>query len=286
MNSLDSTPIGEAPPATLQAFFERLAARQGAFPRRLKQCGDYVQAHAEGIAVSTVSDVAAGAGVAPSAVMRFAQAMGFSGFSDMQRLFRQAYAPGRPDYAMRLRSLRDSGGRSPGALLAESVEAGRRSLERLASSTDVAALDRAVTALSGARSLHVIGLRRAYPVAAYLAYMFEKMAVPALLHDGAGGLAGQSALRPGDAVLAISFAPYSAETLAFVAHARAQGLPVVALSDAGEGPLGQAATVLLRVDEQDFGAFRALSATMALALALAVSVGAAREGLSLPQEME
>lgn len=275
-----------AAPATMQAFFERLATRQRTLPRRLKQCADYVQAHAEAIALSTVSQVAAGAGVAPSAVMRFAQAMGFAGFSDLQRLFRAAHAPGRPDYAMRLSALRRAGGRRPGVLLAESVEAGRRSLERLASSIDLAALDRAAALLSAAGTVHVIGLRRAFPVAAYLAYMFEKMSVPALLHDGTGGFAVQSALRVGDAVLAISFAPYSAETLAFAGQAWARGLDVVAITDAETGTLAKAATVLLRVEEQDFGAFRALSATMALSLALAVSVGAAREGLSTAADME
>lgn len=273
-------------PRTVESFFERLAARQEALPRRLRQCGDYIQAHAEEIALATVSEVAAGAGVAPSAVMRFAQGMGFAGFSDLQRLFRAAHVPGRPDYAARLRALREAGGRSPGVLLAESVEAGRRSLERLASSTDLAALEHAVAVLTAARCLHVIGLRRAYPAAAYLAYMCEKMGLAAMLHDGTGGLAAQSSLREGDAVLAISFAPYSPETLAFAARARDLGLAVVAISDDPAGPLGDPATVLLRVVEQDFGAFRALSATMALSLALAVSIGAAREGLPKAARME
>jgi len=280
MDNLGATHRDEPPPATLQAFFERLVTREAGLPRRLKQCGDYVQAHAEDIAVSTVSEVAAAAGVAPSAVMRFAQAMGFAGFSELQRLFRQGYAPGRPDYAMRLRALREAGGRSPGVILAESLEAGRRSLEKLASGTDLRALECAVEVLTAAGTVHIIGLRRAYPVAAYLAYMFEKMAVPALLHGGAGGLAAQSALRVGDALLAISFAPYSVETLACAERACSLGLDVVAISDAAASPLAQVSVVLLRVEEQDFGAFRALSATMALALALAVAVGSAREGLS------
>ena len=43
----------------------------------------------------------------------------------------------------------------------------------------------------------------------YLTYVFEKMAVPVMLHDGVGKLDHRHALRKGDAVLAISFAPYS-----------------------------------------------------------------------------
>ena len=62
--------------------------------------------------------------------------------------------------------------------------------------------------------MHVVGLRRAFPVAAYLVYVFEKMQVPAMLHDSVGKLDHRFALRPGDAMLAITFAPYSEETLA------------------------------------------------------------------------
>ena len=74
------------------------------------------------------------------------------------------------------------------------------------------------------------------PVAAYLAYVFEKMSVPAMLHEGAGALDHRHALRAGDALLAITFAPYSAETLALASEAHARGLPVVRGGRAVEVP--------------------------------------------------
>jgi DNA-binding MurR/RpiR family transcriptional regulator len=209
--------------------------------------------------------------------MRFCKSIGFAGFSDMQRLFREAYAPGLPDYATRLRNLKARDAGSPGALLAEFAEAGRLSLESLVKSTDDARLQQAVAVLAGAQTVHVAGFRRAFPVASYLGYVFEKMAVPALLHDGVGGLVHDHALRPGDAALAISFAPYSEETLSLARVARAKGIPVVALTDRDSGPLAQLADAVLTVQEVDFGAFRSLSATIALAITLAVAVGSARE---------
>ena len=243
----------------------------------MRQCAEYLAAHSDRIAVSTVADLAAGAGVPPSALMRFCQVMGFTGFSDMQRLFREAYAPGLPDYATRLGNLKAQAAGSPAALLAEFVEAGRSSLESLAKSTDDAALARAVALLAGAETVHLVGLRRAFPVASYLAYVFDKMAVSAMLHDGVGALDHSFALRPGDALLAISFAPYSEETLGLAQQAQARGLPVVALTDRGTSPLARFSDVVLTVQEVDFGAFRSLSATIALALTLAVAVGSARE---------
>lgn len=262
-------------PRTVEAFRARIEAERAGLPKRLAQCADHLAANLDRIAVSTVAEIAAGAEVPPSAVMRFCQIMGFSGYSELQRLMREAYAPGFPDYATRLANLKTGAG-GAGRLLAEFVEAGRLSLEGLAKSVDEAALEAAVQTLSRAEMIHVMGLRRAYPVASYLAYVLEKLSVPAMLHEGAGKLDHRHALRKGDAVLAISFAPYSEETLAFARDARARGLAVVALTDQTTGPLAQSATATLAVQEVDFGAFRALSATIALAITLAVAVGTAR----------
>jgi DNA-binding MurR/RpiR family transcriptional regulator len=265
-------------PTTVDAFRIRLAAMSGDMPKRLRQVADYISANMDRIAVSTVADLAAGADVPPSAVMRFCQIIGFSGFSEMQRLFRDAYNPGLPDYETRLKNLKSGAADSPTALLAEFVEAGRLSLESLAKSVDEAALGNAVAVLTASETIHIIGVRRAFPVATYLAYVLEKMHIPAMLHDGVGKLDHRHALRTGDALIAITFAPYSDETLSLAKDAKDRGLPVVALTDHLGSPLAQVSDTVLTVQEVDFGAFRSLSATIVLAISLAVAVGAKRGG--------
>ena len=195
----------------------------------------------------------------------------------MQKLFRDAYAPGLPDYTVRLKNLKDSGSDSPSALLGEFIEAGRLSLESLAKSCDETALAQSVALLAGADTIHIMGLRRAFPVSTYLAYVFEKMSVPAMLHDGVGSLDRRHALRKGDALVAITFSPYSEETLALAQDARDRGLPVVALTDRMTSPVARLSDAVLIVPEVDFGAFRSLSATIAMAITLAVAVGSARK---------
>ena len=266
------------PPASVEEFRARLTDILDDLPRRLRQCADFIAANTDRIAVSTVAELATGADVPPSAVMRFCQILGLSGFSEMQRLFREAYSPGWPDYSTRLKNLKEGGAGSPSALLAEFIEAGRQSLEALAKSADETALQQAVSVLAAADTVHIVGLRRAFPVASYLAYVFEKMSVPAMLHDGVGKLDHRFALRPNDAVLAITFAPYSEETLTLAQDAKTRGLPVVALTDRMASPLVRFSDAILTVPEVDFGAFRSLSATIAMAIALAVAIGSARGG--------
>lgn len=263
-------------PASIDEFRLRLAGVTETLPKRLRQCADYIAANTDRIAVSTVAELAAGADVPPSALMRFCQILGFSGFSEMQKLFREAYAPGWPDYSTRLRNLKEEGAGSPAALLAEFVEAGRLSLEQLAKSTDEAALSHGVSLLARADMLHVVGMRRAYPVASYLSYVLEKLSIPSLLHDGTGKLDHRHALRRGDACIAITFAPYSDETLSLAAEAQARAVPVIGITDRVTSPLARLSETVLTVPEVDFGAFRSLSATLALVLALAVATGSAR----------
>ncbi|WP_377298252.1 MurR/RpiR family transcriptional regulator [Rhizobium sp. SGZ-381] len=265
-----------AVPASVKEFEERLLEVSAALPKRLKQCADFVASNTDRIAVSTVAEMAEGAGVQPSAFMRFCQIMGFSGYSEMQRLFRESYVGGWPDYATRIDHLRDMGEHSGPRLLAEFVEASRASLENLLKSVDPQALEEAVEILASANLVHVIGLRRSFAVASYIAYALEKMRVPAMLHGAAGRLESVSAIRPGDALLAITFSPYSQETLELVETVRGREVPVVALTDAAVNPLRKMGATILAVSEVDFGAFRSLSATLCLAIALSTAVGTRR----------
>ncbi|MCC9620417.1 MurR/RpiR family transcriptional regulator [Thalassospira sp. MA62] len=266
-------------PASFEEFNHRLSEVSETMPKRLRQCAEYVAQNTDRIAVSTVAELSAGADVQPSAFMRFCQLMGFSGFSEMQKMFRETYAQKWPDYATRLENLRASGDDSPTALLAEFVEAGRLSLENLASTVDSDTLEKAVDVLAAAPMIHVVGFRRAFPVASYLSYAFEKMDIAAVLYDGVGKLNPRHAIRKGDVVIAITFAPYSQETIDLAAFAHDLGNKVVAISDSQSGPIRKTDALMLSVSEVDVGAFRALSATISLAIALAVSVGARRDKL-------
>lgn len=266
-------------PDTINAFFARLGTVTERLPKRLKQCAAYVAANPDKVAVSTVAELSEAADVQPSAFMRFCQEMGFSGFSQMQKLFRSDYSQKWPDYATRIAKLREHGTESPSALLAEFVDVGRASLENLMTSIDPLALQQAVEMLARADTIHLVGFRRAFPVTSYLSYAFEKMQVPAILHSGIANMSQDHLIRSRDAVIAVTFAPYTELTLDIARYARDQGAGLVAITDVVTSPLAQLKAVSLLVTELDVGAFRALSASLSLAIALAVSVGAARDRL-------
>ena len=101
-------------------------------------------------------------GIPASAMMRFCQLLGFSGYAEMQRLFRDALSTAPPDYATRLAKLKAGGAGQPASLVAEFVEAGRQSMEALAQNLDEIALNQSVATLSRARTIHLAGFRRSF----------------------------------------------------------------------------------------------------------------------------
>jgi DNA-binding MurR/RpiR family transcriptional regulator len=266
----------DAAPATVEDFRNRLIAVSDTLPKRLRQCADYLAMNTDKIAVSTVAELSQQAGVQPSAFMRFCQLLGFSGYSEVQKIFRQDYNQRWPNYSTRLDALRSETAGNPYALLAEFVETGRASLDSLSATVDASALQLAVDILVAAPTIHLIGLKRAFPISYYLAYAFGKMSVPAMLHDRVGDLDQTQIMRPSDALIAISYAPYTQNTLEAATLAADRGIKVVAITDALNSPLQRVGDATLLVREVDMGDFRALSASFALAITLATAVGARR----------
>jgi DNA-binding MurR/RpiR family transcriptional regulator len=267
-------------PGDFEELKQQLALRQARLSKRLRQVAAFALAHPDEIALGTVMEIAARADVQPSTLVRFAKSFGFSGFSEMQRLFRSRLRSNWPTYAERLAGIKASGpdAGAPETLLGGFARAARASIDRLEQEHDAGALDRAVKLLAGARTIHLLGQRRAFAVASYLAYAFGKLGVPVQLMDNVGSLLPEqaTAIHLDDAVIAISFAPYTPGTLEMAERAAAAGVPVIALSDGPLSPLAGSAQVSIEVAEADFAAFRSLSATLCLATTLAVAVAEAK----------
>jgi DNA-binding MurR/RpiR family transcriptional regulator len=266
-------------PRDFDSLKTALAARRDGLPRRLQQVAAFAIEHPDEVAFGTAASIALRAQVQPSTLVRFAKALGYSGFSDLQSVFRNRLRDGWPDYRARLASLNGApAGRDPVRLLHGFAEASSVSLERLRVTTTTADLEAAVDLLASAETIFLLGMRRAFPVAAYLAYALPRLGVRAMLVDQVGDLGSEqiSNAGPKDALVAVSFSPYTPATINGAKRAAAQGVPVVAITDSLFSPLAASASVRFDVAEADFGAFRPLSATFCLAMTLAVAVGERR----------
>jgi DNA-binding MurR/RpiR family transcriptional regulator len=267
-------------PGDFEALKQRLVEIEPSLPKRLRQTAAFALQHPDEIALGTASGVARRAHVQASTLVRFAQALGFAGFTELQGIFRTHLRNRWPEYPERLKALHarahDPG--DPVGLLMGFTESAERSVAALRAGLDHDALEAAVDTLAEARLVFLIAQRRSFCVAHYLAYAFAQLGVPGLLVDDVGGLGREQLAVAGerDAALAVSFAPYSPVTLSLTQAVRTRGAKIVAITDSALSPLAALADRRLEVVESDFGAFRSLSATFCLAMTLAVAVAERR----------
>ena len=264
------------PPLSADQFNDRLRQIHDSLPRRLRQCADYAARHQARLAQATVADFARGAGVPASAVVRFSQVMGFSGYAQLRQLFRSPFEMPRTDYTQRLAELRSRGQGQSVQLLADFIGAARESLDRMADSIMPDRFEAAVQLLADADLVHTIGFGRCFPIAAQVAHGWDRMEVPQVLHGAAGDLPGLQAIRAGDALLLIATSPISDELRRLVTSLPRSDARLVAGCDPGVEMHLRHRAICLVLAEAEAAGFRTLASMMTLTLALAAAVAALR----------
>lgn len=279
---MDADIIAPVAPRSFGDLKALIGARLASFPRRLAQIAEYALAYPDDVALGTAAGIAEKCGVQPSALVRFSQSLGYSGFTDMQSVFQSRLRERVPSYEERLAHLRERGEEISNAalLLSGFSEAATRSLDDLRSSIDHAVIDAAVAALAKAETIYLVGLRRSFPVVAYIAYAMGNLGIRNVLIDGVAGLGAEQLrfITPRDALLAVSFTPYARETAVLAESARALGPHIVAITNSPLSPLAPYADTRIEISEANFEGFRSIAATMALGITLAVAVASERGG--------
>ncbi|MGU2071089.1 MurR/RpiR family transcriptional regulator [Pseudomonas aeruginosa] len=262
------------PPSSVEKLLQTITAEYESLPRQLKRVATYMS-QSDRVMVDRISDIARQCEVHPSAIVRFSQRFGFSGFSEMQALFREAYTdkttPAQ-NYQQRIRRM--IADRSPDTSAAdlahECIGATRSGLERLAEELDPEAFGKAVDLLVDAENIYVVGVRRSFAVAHYLVYNLQHTNKRIHLVSGLGGSYREQmrSVRANDLVIAISFTPYGRESQHCVRIAQHNQARTLIITDSPLSPLAKRAGALLLVNEGSAFAFRSLSATLCLCQAL------------------
>ena len=265
-------------PTTFNELKDAIAENYPALSRQLQKIARFVLEYPEDMALETVAVIAKRATVQPSSMIRFAQALGFDGFSDMQQVFRTVLVSRSGNYRDRIETLRrqsEGDGADPGAVLADSVEESIHALQLLGEHTSTEDLDRAIGLLADTNDIYVLAERRAFPVAFYLTYAISRLERPVHLMDGVGGMLNQQAknIKPNDALIVVSFPPYSPTVVELLTEQSQRGITTVSITDSAISPVAMEATVAFGIKQQEERAFRSLVAPMCLAQSLVVGLG-------------
>ncbi len=267
-----------SPPHTYRGLTEAIASRYSSLSPQLQTIARFALEYPDDVALETVALLANRSKVQPSSMVRFAQALGYEGFSDMQQIFRSQLVGRKDSYRERIEELsrKSQGGVGDAVtVLSEFVDEGVTSLGGLRESVSATDLRKAVRVLACAEDIYVVAERRAFPVAFYLSYALGRLEQRAHLMDGVGGtLRHQAGLpRKTDVLVAISFPPYSALVAEAVAERHGADVPIVAITDSPVSPLALEADITFPIRHQGERPFRSLIAPMCLAQTLVVALG-------------
>jgi DNA-binding MurR/RpiR family transcriptional regulator len=264
---------------SVDQLLKRISQEYDALSKQLKLIARHVEAHRDHLGLEGIQDVAAQCGVQPSAVVRFAKHFGFSGYTELQRIFRaglsRQIAPSR-NYQARIREVIEAGEGplTPPQIAHEFLAGSIAGMQELQAALQEGSFSQAVDLLEQAQTVWIVGSRRSFPVAVYLDYALQHTDKRIVLVSALGSMhEGQiRSVRPGDVMVAISFAPYAEETVTVAQQAAQRGALLIAITDSRMSPLAREAEVTLLVQDSATFGFRSLTATMGLAQSLFIAL--------------
>ncbi|HEY4252907.1 MAG TPA: MurR/RpiR family transcriptional regulator [Roseomonas sp.] len=240
---------------------DRIRSALPELPPQLRAAAEHLAAHPFEAATRSMRAMAAECGASPASFSRLAQALGFAGWEALREAAIAETRHAAP-FSSRAAQTAPHGGAV--------AEADLANLAALAALPAHAIADAAAT-LHRAPRIHVAGFRSCRAVAVLLHYQLS-------LFRGEVSLVGDAALdldlgamRRGEALVLIGFAPYSRASLAVAGAARMAGLRTVVLADSAAAPIAAGAIHLLLYPTATPAFFPSLTAAVALAQALAAA---------------
>lgn len=269
----------EEKPTDVESFRTLLLSERARFTRKMLAAGNFAIEHPHEVALNPVSTLAERSGLAATSFVRLAQAMGFTGFSEMQRLFRDPlHKSFQPSFEERIRhSLGEQVIPDPNDITAlgkSFAQANTASLNHLADRISSMPLEAVVDQILNARIVHVIGVDRSFGPAAYLAYALNRAGIQSIQVLGLGSAMDDQVamMAPTDLLISISFPPYAKDTIAVTDIARRRSNPIVAITDSAISPITEDAVHVLTIHDAEFHGFRALTALMTVVQTLTMGV--------------
>ena len=242
----------------------------------MKRIAEYALGEPNRFALQTVAQVAHETGVQPSTLIRFAKRFGFSGYSELQQLYRLRLIEAES-------SLRDRALRHKIALANEQhvsdtmntfADASILAIRHLREHIDPEKLGEAVRIMDAAESIYVVGRGQAVPVAMCLACGLIELHRRCVLLDGVAGTIGRqtAVIDPGDLLIVASFGDEAPVLVNAVADAHERAVPVLAIVDRIANPLVRNASLCFAVRNLDLHRFWPLAPYIVLAQSLILAL--------------
>lgn len=271
------------PPSKYEDLIRAIHDRHSGMSKTYQKIAEYLTQNPNDVAVTPLNTIAAGYGINASSFVRFAQALGYNGFKDLQAVFRLRLMTAAPGFDSRKEALKGDLGKGakggPLGQLQNLVLRDVASLEELMQNISGDDLLKAAELMEAADTIYLVGQLRSAPVVELFRYILTMLGKRTVLLDPGGGLATHMSktIKTNDMLLAVSFRFYANEVVSIVNEVAERGIPIVAISDSTLSPIAKPADVLFKVPEHEYTFSRSLAAPMCLAQALALTLASLRQ---------
>ncbi|MBS0341659.1 MAG: MurR/RpiR family transcriptional regulator [Proteobacteria bacterium] len=198
------------------------------------------------VAVRSITELAASLGVNASTLSRLVRRLGYEGFGDFQKVFRDSLTEKHRHFysqqAERLVAsapLRAEGASAEVAAMARLAHESVANVEGFLAQLSAAELRDAAGLLARAPRVRFYGLRQFSALASFMAYGLGLIRTDVGLLDahGLGAAEGLAQLQRGDVLVVASVSPYTRAVAQVAAAAHKAGIAVVAITDTRASPL-------------------------------------------------
>ena len=232
----------------MQDLIDSLSDNYPTLSPQLRLAAKHVMDRPEDVALKSMRAVAADAGVAPSTMVRLAQATGFKTYESFREPFQDSVRSGGTSFASRTEWLVQLAGEGDtGELIGSMAEAVISNVEHAFRGVETDTLEEAARMLRQADRVYVAGFGGMSAVANYF-YFVAHMVLPHLVPVGASGgtsIDDLAHIGKDDVLATFSVEPYSRETSRALEFAQRRGAKIFAITDSRASPAGAAADVAL-----------------------------------------
>ena len=234
-----------------------------------KQLAAYITENYDRAAFITASKMGRIVGVSESTVVRFAYALGYDGYPELQKSLQELIR----NKLTSVQRIQLTGDLQPNDVLRSVLKSDVSNIRATIDSIDNASFNAAINALLEAKKVYIVGLMSAAPLAQFLAYYLGFVMDNVVMVSGAMGNIYEDLFRISseDVCIGISFPRYSNRTIDALDFARGKDATIIAITDSVSSPIAEKADHALIARSDMAGFADSLVAPLSLINAIIVA---------------
>ncbi len=257
----------------MKNLLKQIEESYSTFSKGQKKIADYVISQYDKAAYITAAKLGKEVDVSESTVVRFAIALGYDGFPELQKALREIIK-NKLTSLQRFEIISDK--MEDEDILSKIMSGDISKLKTTMDNLDKTAFNNAVNAISNAKTIYILGVRSSSALAAFMGFYFNLMFQNVkIVQTTSISEVFEQILRvdEGDVVIGITFPRYSRRTIKALEYAKSQNASVIAITDTEKSPIVTYSDFCLYAKSDTASFVDSLVAPMSIINALIVAVG-------------